>query len=118
MKTIFFAAAFLCSVLSHTALSQTNEKAPKDTELHIKIAKLIIDGKGKVGKDISLQTATAIAYGLATQNQPQLAWGLAFNALKENPQIQGDEKWLLLNTLVSSAKILNKKQITKDIHKI
>lgn len=111
MKIFFLILALSFSILSQPASSQASDKDAKAAELNIKIANLIIEGKGKIGKDISVQDAGVIAWELnSKQNQPQLAWSLAFKTLKENLTIQGDEKWLLLDILVNSANKLNKNQ--------
>ncbi len=113
MKIFHLVLALAFFLLSQTALSKAKDIDAKVAELNIKIAKSIIHGKGKVGKDISAKEVVVIAWELESkQNQPQLAWNLIVKTLKENPKIQGDEKWMLLDTLIDSANKLNKKQIS------
>lgn len=111
MKAFFLIAAFLWVLLSQEALAQPKDKSTQAAELNIKIANLIIEGKGKVGKDISVADAINIGWSLeAKHNQPQLAWNLALKIFKENPQISVDDKWSLLDTLIESAAKLRKQQ--------
>lgn len=113
MKIISFIVALSFSLLSQTASSQASDKDAKAAELNIKIANLIIDGKGKVGKDISIPNSIDIAWELESkQKQPQLAWNLSALIFSQNLNISSDQKWLLLNVLVESAIKINKIQTT------
>jgi CHAT domain-containing protein len=111
MRAFLLIAVLLCALVSQQALAQQNEKAARVAELNIKLANLIIQGKGKVGKDISVEDALDITWSLETkQNQPQLALNLALKIYNENPKIKDIEKWFLLDTVVKTSAKLSKKQ--------
>ncbi len=100
------------ALIGQTALAQQVDKAARVAELNIKIASLIIEGKGKVGKDISVEEALNIAWNLESkQNQPQLALNLALKIYNENPKIKNIEKWFLLDIVVKTSAKLRKKQL-------
>ena len=112
MRTFLLITVLLYVLIGQTALAQKVDKAARVAELNIKIASLIIEGKGKVGKDISVEDALDITWRLeAKQNQPQLALNLALKIYNENPNIKNIEKWFLLDTVVKTSAKLRKKQL-------
>ena len=117
MRNFFLITLLLYALIGQTALAQQVDKAARVAELNIKIASLIIEGKGKVGKDISVEDALDITWSLESkQNQPKLALNLALKIYNENPKIKNLEKWFLLDIVVkTSAKLRNKQLINNAL---
>ena len=115
MRTFLLITVLLYVLIGQTALAQKVDKAAREAELNIKIANFIIEGKAKVGKDITAENAIGIIWNLESkQNQPELAWNLASKIYKESTKLKADERWMLLSTVVETSAKLRKKQLINN----